>query len=84
MPPTPIVRQNGNALRAFREIRGLSVIDLARRAGVSPPALRNWELENRALPRVKAERVCGVLSIPVDAIDRDTRAQASVPQAAAS
>ena len=84
MPPTPIVRQNGNALRAFREIRGLSVNDLAERAKVSPSALRNWELENKSLPTVKAERLCAALSIRIDAIDRDTRDEDSVPVSAAS
>lgn len=72
MPPTPTIRQNGHALRAFREIRGLSVADLAKRAQVTAPALRNWELENRALPTVKAERLCAALSIRIHAIDRDT------------
>ncbi|MEV4174045.1 helix-turn-helix transcriptional regulator [Nonomuraea sp. NPDC049709] len=72
MPPTPTIRQNGAALRQFREDRGLSVTDLAHLAGVSPPSLRNWELENRALPRTKASRICAALSIRVDAIDRDT------------
>lgn len=52
-------------------MRGLSVADLAERAQVSPSALRNWELENRALPTVKAERLCAALSIRVDAIDRE-------------
>jgi transcriptional regulator with XRE-family HTH domain len=71
MPPTPIVRQNGQALRAFRTMRGLSVNDLAEEAKVSPQALRNWELEHRFLPIVKAERLCVVLGIAVAAISRD-------------
>lgn len=70
MPPTPTVRQNGHALRAFRQIRGLSVAELAARARVSRPALANWELEHKALPTVKAERLCAILSIPLAAIDR--------------
>jgi len=71
MPPTPTVRQNGHALRTFREMRGYSVADLAEQAQVSAPALRNWELENKALPIVKAERLCAALSIGIAAIDRD-------------
>lgn len=71
MPPTPTVRQNGHALRTFREMRGLSVVDLAEKAKVSPPALRNWELENKALPTVKAERLCLALDIRLAAIVRD-------------
>jgi transcriptional regulator with XRE-family HTH domain len=65
-------------------MRGLSVTDLAERAQVSPSALRNWELENRALPTVKAERLCAALSIRIDAIDREAAAdtrQASEPVA---
>lgn len=84
MPPTPTVRQNGHALRALREARGLSVVDLATQAGVSPPALRNWELENRALPTVKAVRLCKVLAISVSAIDRDAEPQGAEAEAAAS
>lgn len=71
MPPTSNIRQNGAALRQFREDRGLSVVDLAILADVSPPALRNWELENKALPKTKASRICAALSISVNAIDRD-------------
>lgn len=82
MPPTPTVRQNGHALRAFREMRGLSVVDLAERAKVSAPALRNWELENRALPTVKAERLCTALAIELAAIDRDKVAAASIEDVA--
>ncbi|WP_326828741.1 helix-turn-helix domain-containing protein [Streptosporangium sp. NBC_01810] len=77
MPPTSTVRQNGPALRAFREARGLSVADLAKRAEVTAPALRNWELENKALPVVKAARLCRVLSISMSAIDRDAQTENS-------
>ncbi|MEU8151691.1 helix-turn-helix transcriptional regulator [Nonomuraea sp. NPDC048901] len=80
MPPTPTVRQNGHALRSFREIRGLSVADLAERADVSPSALRNWELENKALPTVKAERLCVALSIRIAAIVREPLATAQPDQ----
>lgn len=72
MPPTATIRQNGHALRAFREIRGLSIAELAEEARVTAPSLRNWELEHRALPTIKAQRLCAALSIRVDAIDRDT------------
>lgn len=67
----PTVRQNGTALRTFREMRGFSVSDLAQRAKVSPQALRNWELEHKALPVVKAERLCAVLRVSLEAITRD-------------
>ncbi len=52
-------------------MRGLSVTDLANRAEVSPQALRNWELEHRALPVVKAERLCAALRVSLEAISRD-------------
>lgn len=71
MPPMPTVRQNGQALREFRQMRGLSVVDLAKLVQVSPSALRNWELEHKSLPTVKAERLCAALSIRLGAIDRD-------------
>lgn len=82
MPPTPTVRQNGHALRAFRQLRGLSVAELAKRGSVSAPALRNWELENKALPLVKAERLCIALGITVAAIDRDMPLASSVEDVA--
>jgi transcriptional regulator with XRE-family HTH domain len=71
MPPMPTVRQNGPAIRAFREIRGLTVDELAERIGLSSSGLRNVELENRGLTKVKANRLCAALSIPLTAIDRD-------------
>ncbi len=70
MPPTPIVRQNGKAIRAFREMRGLSVNELAQRVGVSGSALRNWELENKSLPRVSANRLATELEIELGAFVR--------------
>ncbi len=77
MPPTPIVRQNGLAIRAFREIRGLSVNELAQRVGVSGSALRNWELENKSLPRTSANRLATELNVDLGAFLRDPITEAA-------
>ena len=41
----------GNRIRNFRELAGLSKSELARRVGVSPTAVHNWE-ENGTVPRI--------------------------------
>ena len=42
----------GGRIKRFRELAGLSKSDLARRVGVSPTAVHNWE-ENGAMPRME-------------------------------
>ena len=41
----------GRRIKRFRELAGLSKSDLARRVGVSPTAVHNWE-ENGVMPRM--------------------------------
>lgn len=43
----------GRQIKHFRELAGLSKSELARRVGVSPTAVHNWE-ENGVLPRIDA------------------------------
>lgn len=45
-------RRVGGQIRHFRELAGLSKSDLARRVGVSPTAVHNWE-ENGVMPRME-------------------------------
>jgi transcriptional regulator with XRE-family HTH domain len=45
-------RRVGGQIKHFRELAGLSKSDLARRVGVSPTAVHNWE-ENGARPRME-------------------------------
>jgi transcriptional regulator with XRE-family HTH domain len=66
------VEQNGSAIRSFRVIRGLSVSDLADRIGTSPQALRNYELEHRPLPLVRAERIAAELCVDLPSLLRET------------
>jgi transcriptional regulator with XRE-family HTH domain len=68
VPPTRIVRHNGAAIRAFREIRGLSVAELARRSGVTSPALSNIEHHNKRLSAALANRIARELRIDLAAI----------------
>jgi transcriptional regulator with XRE-family HTH domain len=42
----------GSRIRKFRELMGLSKSELARRVGVSPTAVHNWE-ENGVMPRIE-------------------------------
>lgn len=42
----------GGRIKRFRELAGLSKSDLARRVGVSPTAVHNWE-ENGVMPRTE-------------------------------
>ena len=44
-------RRVGGQIKHFRELAGLSKSDLARRVGVSPTAVHNWE-ENGVRPRM--------------------------------
>lgn len=44
-------RRVGRRIKRFRELAGLSKSDLARRVGVSPTAVHNWE-ENGVMPRM--------------------------------
>jgi transcriptional regulator with XRE-family HTH domain len=45
-------RRVGGQIKHFRELAGLSKSDLARRVGVSPTAVHNWE-ENGVMPRME-------------------------------
>jgi transcriptional regulator with XRE-family HTH domain len=45
-------RRVGGRIKRFRELAGLSKSDLARRVGVSPTAVHNWE-ENGVMPRME-------------------------------
>ena len=44
-------RRVGSQIKHFRKLAGLSKSDLARRVGVSPTAVHNWE-ENGVMPRL--------------------------------
>lgn len=66
-----MVEQNGQAIRSFRVIRGLSVAELAERTNMSAPALRNYELEHRPLPLVRANKISEVLCVDLAAILRE-------------
>lgn len=44
-------RRVGRRIKYFRKLAGLSKSELARRVGVSPTAVHNWE-ENGVLPRI--------------------------------
>jgi transcriptional regulator with XRE-family HTH domain len=68
MPPIKTVRHNGSAIRAFREIRGLSVAELARRVEVSGQHISNIEHENKRPSVTLANRIARELVINLNAI----------------
>ena len=51
-------RRVGRQIKHFRELAGLSKSELARRVGVSPTAVHNWE-ENGVLPRMDVTHALG-------------------------
>ena len=51
-------RRVGRQIKHFRELAGLSKSELARRVGVSPTAVHNWE-ENGVLPRIDVTHALG-------------------------
>ncbi|HET7316358.1 MAG TPA: helix-turn-helix transcriptional regulator [Sphingomicrobium sp.] len=51
-------RRIGRQIKHFRELAGLSKSELARRVGVSPTAVNNWE-ENGVMPRMEVTHALG-------------------------
>jgi transcriptional regulator with XRE-family HTH domain len=51
-------RRIGRQIKHFRNLAGLSKSDLARRVGVSPTAVHNWE-ENGVIPRMEVTHALG-------------------------
>ena len=75
----PETRQNGTAIRTFREIRGMSRDELAQRVDLSYPYLANLELENKNAKPETVHRIAAALDVPVGAICR--RIYAATPEA---
>jgi transcriptional regulator with XRE-family HTH domain len=56
----------GQRLQRIREARGLSQAQLARKAGVPPASLRNWEQDRRGISLEAAARIAVALGISLD------------------
>ena len=65
MPPLRTVPHNGAAIRTIREIRGLSVAELARRLEMTPGALSNIERETKRLSVILANKIAVELAVNV-------------------
>lgn len=65
-----VARQNGAALRAFRQMRGLSAADLAQRVDVTDPHIRNLENEHRSAQPELLAKIALVLDVPEQALKR--------------
>lgn len=66
-PPTT---QNGYAIRALRQLRGVSTRDLADALDVTQPTVRNWENEWRGCDTVTLTRIAHVLDVDPRALSR--------------
>jgi transcriptional regulator with XRE-family HTH domain len=66
----PDTRQNGYAIRTFREIRGLTRDQLAEKIDKSYPYLANIENEHKDPTPEVIHRIALVLDVPVAAIMR--------------
>jgi transcriptional regulator with XRE-family HTH domain len=59
------------AIRAIRELTGMSVQDLANRLLITAPAVRNYENEHRAVSPSMLAKIAGVLGVSPLALARD-------------
>ena len=70
-------RQNGAAIRAFRQKEKLSVVRLAGYVGLHEQSLRNIENGRRTTSSETLRDIARVLGVPVAAITRDGTGQVS-------
>src|ERR1051325_6097146 len=80
VPPIRTVNHNGAAIRAFREIRGLTIAALARRLEITGQALSNIERENKRVSAALANPIARELTIEVAAILRDRDQSDPLPE----
>jgi transcriptional regulator with XRE-family HTH domain len=66
-----VTPQNGLAIRAIRELQGLTVQNLADRLLVTAPAIRNYENEHRPTPPATLAKIAKVLGVSPLALARD-------------
>jgi transcriptional regulator with XRE-family HTH domain len=64
-------RQNGAAIRAFRQKERLSVVKFAGYVGLHEQSLRNIENGRRSVSSETLQDIARVLGVPVAAITRD-------------
>ena len=77
--PTP---QNGLAMRAIRELQGLTVQELANRLSVTAPAVRNYENEHRPTTPAMLANIARILGVSPLALARDPHFGRSATDAA--
>lgn len=69
--PSPAGKRRGQRLRELRKAAGLDVTELAKRLGVSQPAVSQWEIGLTAPKRQTLARLAQVLGVPVTALPTD-------------
>jgi lambda repressor-like predicted transcriptional regulator len=78
MSRPPGVRHHGPSIRAWREQRGWTVDELARRSGYSRSGLSNVELETKpTIPRASLYRLADALTVDPAVLLRDPVAVAA-------
>lgn len=55
----------GQKLRAIRALRGITQADLAKKAGISPTAIAEYELGKRDLRASTIRKLCDALGVDV-------------------
>ncbi len=70
-------RQNGAAIRAIRELSGLSPGDLAAAIDIKEQSLRNIENGSRPASDAVIYAIAGKLGVPVEAITKSAEAIAA-------
>lgn len=66
----PVGRQNGVAMRAFRQKVEISVIEMAGYLGMHPQSLRNIENGRRPASPKAIKDAARILGVPIEAITR--------------
>lgn len=62
----------GSKLRAIRSLRGMTQADLAKKAGVSPTAIAEYEKDKRDLRSDTIRKLCEALNVKVKYLVDDT------------
>ena len=75
--PTAADKRRGQRIRDRRKALGMDINDLAKKLGISQPAVSQWEIGLTAPGRQKLTRLAEVLNVPVTSLiaDEDVPAQ---------
>jgi phage repressor protein C with HTH and peptisase S24 domain len=69
--PSPADKRRGQRIRDRRKSLGMDINDLAKKLGVSQPAVSQWEIGLTAPSRQKLTRLAEILNVPVASLIAD-------------